>query len=134
MLSNANVLAPTGVSDIGVHLLNPKLPLADIETPRERTPVSIDPKLLDLYTGHYRLGQGALEITRDGDCLFAQVRAQVSGQAVAGPKFELFAESEEKFFAKVSDIQVRFETSPEGPAARLILHRAGRDTLAPRLS
>jgi hypothetical protein len=46
----------------------------------------------------------------------------------------MFAESEEKFFAKMSNIQVSFETGPECPAARLILHKAGRDMLAPRLS
>ncbi len=39
----------------------------------------IDPKLLDNYT-------------RYGDCLFAQ--------AIVGPKFEMFAESEKSFFVK----------------------------------
>ena len=130
----SNSFSSPGVDDIGVHILNPKLPLANIETPKERTQVSIDPKLLDHYIGRYRLGQGTLEITRDGGRLFAQTLAQINGQAIAGPKFELFAESEEKFFAKVSNIQVSFETGPECPAARLILHKAGRDTLAPRLS
>jgi CubicO group peptidase (beta-lactamase class C family) len=130
----SNAFTPTGVADIGVHLLNPKLPLANIETPKERTQVPIDPKLLDHYTGRYRLGQGALEITRDSGRLFAQVLGQVNGQAIAGPKFELFAESEENFFAKASNIQVSFETGPECPTARLILHRAGRDMPAPRLS
>jgi len=130
----SNAFTPTGVADIGVHLLNPKLPLANTETPKERTQVLIVPKLLDQYTGRYRLGQGTLEITREGGRLFAQTLAQVNGQAIAGPKFELFAESEEKFFAKVSNIQVSFETGPDCPAARLILHKAGRDTLAPRLS
>ena len=132
MLSNA--FTSPGVADIGVHLLNPKLPLANIQTPKERTQVPIDPKLLEHYTGRYRLGQGALEVTLDGGRLFAQVLGQVNGQAIAGPKFELFAESEKKFFAKVSNSQVSFETGPEGPATSLILHKAGRDIPAPRLS
>jgi serine-type D-Ala-D-Ala carboxypeptidase/endopeptidase len=130
----SNAFTSSGVADIGVHLLNPKLPLANIETPKERTQVPIDPKLLEHYTGHYRLGQGTLEITCEGGRLFAQVSGQVNGQAIAGPKFELFAESEKKFFAKVSNNQVSFETGPEGRARSLILHRAGRDIPAPRLS
>jgi CubicO group peptidase (beta-lactamase class C family) len=123
----ANTFTPTGVADIGVHLLNPKLPLADIEIPRERTEVPIDPKILDHYTGRYRMGQGTLEITRDGDRLFAQVLGQVNGQPINGPKFELFAEGEKHFFARVADVQIALETGPEGRATSLILRRAGRD-------
>ena len=36
------------------------------------------------------------------------------------PKFELFAESEKNFFAKVTDTQITFETGPEGRATSLI--------------
>jgi hypothetical protein len=74
------------------------------------------------------------EITRDGDRLFAQGFAQATGQATALPKFELFAEGEKNFFARVADNQFTFETGPEGRATSLILHRAGRDMPAPRLS
>ena len=68
-----------------------------------------------------------LEITRDGGRLFAQV----TGQAIVLPKFEVFAESEKKFFARVSDNQITFETGPEGRATSLILRKAGRDMPAP---
>jgi serine-type D-Ala-D-Ala carboxypeptidase/endopeptidase len=74
------------------------------------------------------------EITRDGDRLFAQGFAQATDQPIALPKFELFAEGEKYFFARVSDSQIRFETGPEGRATSLILHKAGRDVPAPRLS
>ena len=43
------------------------------------------------------------EITRDGDRLFAQGFAQVTGQAIVLPKFEVFAEGEKNFFARVAD-------------------------------
>src|SRR5271165_2449592 len=39
----SNAFTPTGVSDIGVHLLNPKLPLANIESPKERTHLTGNP-------------------------------------------------------------------------------------------
>jgi hypothetical protein len=71
------------------------------------------------------------EITRDGDRLFAQgflqAAAEVTGQAIPLPKFELFAEGEKKFFARVANNQITFETDPEGRATRFILCKAGRD-------
>jgi D-alanyl-D-alanine-carboxypeptidase/D-alanyl-D-alanine-endopeptidase len=133
VLSNSFTLA--GVDDIGFHLLNPKLPLSNPEPPKQHTEIHIDPKLLDNYTGRYQLTPDLIfEITRDGDRLFAQGFAQVTGQAVVLPKFELFAEGEKNFFARVADNQITFETGPEGRATSLILRRAGRDMTAARLS
>ncbi len=132
VLSNAATLI--GGFDIGLHLLDPQWPLANIEPPQQRTQIPIDPKLLDHYTGRYQLNPNLIfEVTRDGDRLFTQGFAQLNGEAVALPKFEVFAESDKKFFAKVTDSQITFETGPEGPATSLILHKAGRDTPAPRL-
>jgi len=126
----------SNVDDIGFHLLNPKAPLRNPEPPKQRTEIPIDPKLLDNYTGRYQLEQSRiLEITRDGDRLFAQAFAEVNGQPIVGPKFEVFAESEKNFFVKVTGSQITFETGPEGRATSLIMHRAGREPMpAPRLS
>jgi D-alanyl-D-alanine-carboxypeptidase/D-alanyl-D-alanine-endopeptidase len=131
ILSNAG-----GVDDIGLHLLNPKLPLANPEAPKQHTEIPIDPRLLDNYTGRYQVTPNLiLEVTRDGDRLFTQGFAQVNGEALVLPKLEVFAEGEKKFFAKVADSQITFETNPEGRATSLILHRAGRDMpAAARLS
>ena len=131
----SNAFTPSGVVDIGLHLLNPKLPLANPEPPKQHTEIHIDPKLLDNYTGRYQVTPNlTFEITRDGDHLFAQGFAQVTGQTVVLPKFEVFAEDEKNFFARVADNQITFETGPEGRATSLILHKAGRDMPAPRLS
>jgi serine-type D-Ala-D-Ala carboxypeptidase/endopeptidase len=117
----------SGVEDIGLHLLNQKLPLANPEPPKQHIEIPIDPKLLDNYTGRYQVTPNLIfEITREGDRLFAQGFAQVTGQAIVLPKFELFAEGEKNFFARVADNQIAFETSPEGRATSLILHRAGQ--------
>jgi D-alanyl-D-alanine-carboxypeptidase/D-alanyl-D-alanine-endopeptidase len=131
----SNAFTPSGVVDIGIHLLDPKFPLANPEPPKppeQHTGIHIDPKLLDNYTGRYQLAPNRiLEITRDGDRLFAQTFAQ----ALVGPKFELFAEGEKNFFVKVTGSQITFETGPEGRATSLIMHRAGREPmLALRLS
>lgn len=134
VLSNAST--PSGVDDIGGHIWNPKVPLANPEPPKQRTEIPIDPKLLDNYTGRYQLGPDRiLEITRDGDRLFAQGTARVNGQPIAGPKFEVFAESEKNFFVKQTGSLITFETGPEGRATSLTMHRAGREPVpAPRLS
>ncbi|HEY1759870.1 MAG TPA: serine hydrolase [Bryobacteraceae bacterium] len=132
----SNAFTPAGVADIGLHLLNPKAPLANPEPPmppKQHTEIPIDPGLLDNYTGRYQVTPSLIfEITRDGGRLFAQAFAQ----ALAGPKFEVFAEGERNFFARVADHQIVFETGPEGRATSLILQRAGREPMpaAPRLS
>jgi len=122
----SNAATPIGVDDIGSHLLNQRVPLANLEPPRQRTEIPIDPQLLDHYTGRYQVTpQLILEITRDGDRVFAHAIAQ----AMSGPKFEVFAESEKKFFAKVTDKQIAFETGPDGRATSLTLYSAGRQPM-----
>jgi D-alanyl-D-alanine-carboxypeptidase/D-alanyl-D-alanine-endopeptidase len=138
VLSNAST--PIGVVDIGTHLFNSKFPLANPEPPKQRTEINIDPKLLDNYTGRYQVTPNLIfEITRDGDRLFAQSFVQLPhnrpGDPLAAPKFELFAEGEENFFARVTDKQIAFETGSEGRATSLILYQAGREPMpAARLS
>ena len=127
----SNAFTSSGVVDIGLHLLNPKSPLANPEPPKQRTEIHIDPEILDNYTGRYQLTPNLIfEVTRDGDRLFGQTFAPTT----AGPKFELFAEGEKNFFAKVADNQFTFETGPEGRATSLIVHKAGRDMPAARVS
>ena len=131
----SNAATPIGVFDIGLHLLDPKWPLANPEPPQQHIEIHIDPKLLDNYTGRYQLADRILEITRDSDRLFAQGFGQVNGQPIAGPKFEVFAESEKNFFVKATGSQITFEAGPEGRATSLTMHRAGREPIpAPRLS
>src|SRR6202140_1017054 len=69
VLSNAFTLS--GVDDIGGHVWNPKVPLANPEPPKQRTEIPIDPELLDNYTGRYQLPDRIFEITRDAHRLFA---------------------------------------------------------------
>jgi CubicO group peptidase (beta-lactamase class C family) len=137
VLSNASTLI--GVDDIGIHLLNPTVPLANPEPPKQHTETPLDPTLLDNYIGRYQVTPSlVLEITRDGDRLFAQGFAQLPqnrpGDPTGLPKFELFAEGENTFFARVTDSQITFEPGPDGRAAGLILHKGGRDMRSSRLS
>ncbi len=94
------------------------------ESPKERQAVKVDPSLFDGYVGEYELAPGfsltiTREITREGDHLFAQATGQ--------PKFEIFPESETRFFLKVVDAEIDFLRGPDGKAASLVLHQGGRD-------
>jgi hypothetical protein len=123
VLSNASTLS--GVDDIALHLLNPKLPLANLDPPKQDTGIPVEHMLLDHYVGRYQLPDRILEITRNGDRLFAQV-TEVGGKPIAGPMFEMFGESENAFVVRVTGGRISFETDPDGRATGLVMHRADR--------
>ena len=130
----SNTFTVSGVDDIAMHLLNPEAPLANLDRPEQQTGVPGDAAILDRYTGKYQLPDRILEITRNGDRLFAQVTA-VGNRPFAGPVFEMFAESEQNFFVHVTGSHLTFETGPDGRATSLTMQRAGREpTAGSRLS
>ncbi len=91
------------------------------EIPRERVAIKIDPKILDAYVGQYELNPNfIITMTREGDSLMTQATGQ--------PKFELFPESETKFFLKAVEAQVTFVKDDKGAVTHLILHQGGDRT------
>ena len=91
-----------------------------------RSAVEVDASLLDRYVGRYELSPSfAITVTREGGQLFVQATGQ--------PRFEVFPESETKFFLKVVDAQVTFVTGAEGRAEALILHQGGIDQRGERV-
>jgi hypothetical protein len=69
--------------------------------------------VLESYVGEYTRVDSPheqIEITRDGNQLDARV---------GGVRFQLFAESPTKFFAKTTDVQIEFPTGTEGKAEQL---------------
>jgi len=88
------------------------------EAPAPRTEVKVDPKIFDAYVGEYQLGPNfIITITKEGDRLMIQATGQ--------PKFDLFPESESKYFLKVVDAQITFEKDETGKVTCLILHQGG---------
>jgi CubicO group peptidase (beta-lactamase class C family) len=88
--------------------------------PRERQAVQVDPGVYAAYAGEYELTPTfAIAITREGDRIFAQATGQ--------PKFEIFPESETRFFLKVVDAQIEFIRDADGKVTGLVLHQNGRD-------
>ena len=122
VLSNAETTV--GVDDIGMHLLDPLIPLR--EPPKQHKQVAVDPKLFAGYVGRYQLAPTfILTVTQEDGHLFVQATGQ--------PKFEVFPEGERDYFYKVVDAQITFETDTQGRATALVLRQAGMDRRAPRL-
>lgn len=114
VLSNS----PYEVDDLGLHLLNSKLPLKRVV---RRTEVQVDPARLDELAGRYRLAPTfTLTISREGDALFIQATGQ--------SRLRAYAESDSTFFLKDVDAQLSFTRDEAGRASRIVLHQGGRST------
>jgi D-alanyl-D-alanine-carboxypeptidase/D-alanyl-D-alanine-endopeptidase len=122
----SNISTPAGPDDIGRHLLDASYPLAKVEPIKEHKEVTVETEIFDNYVGSYELAPHAImTISRDGDQFFEQLTGQ--------PKAQLFPESERKFFLKVVDAQITFDTDAQGKATQLTLHQNGRDMPAKRI-
>lgn len=126
-----NVSTNAGVDDLGFHLLDPESALLPPDSPLLQPPwesreITLDPSILDLYTGRYQLASdGTFIVTREGGRLFVQGSDQ--------PRLEIFAESERKFFLKAENAQITFESDGRKPAAALIFHQGDQDFRAMRI-
>lgn len=119
VLSNS----PNDIDDIGLHLLENKYPLAKSEPTKERTAIKLDPEIYEAYVGEYELAPNVvITITQEEEGLYAQLTGQ--------PKFEVFPESETKFFLKVVDAQLTFVKDEKEQVTHLILHQNGIDQRA----
>src|SRR6267154_4860471 len=118
-----NMSTQAGQDDIGRHLLDSSQPLEKIDPPTEHQEVAIDPKLFDRYVGTYRLGADAIvAVSREGKRLYMEL--------TGSPKFEMFAESERKFFLKVSDTQLTFDAT----GTKVALHDEGVNSTGKRMA
>ena len=87
--------------------------------------IQVSSQVLAKYAGTYELAPG-VEVTmtvEDG-----RLMTQITGQ----PKFELFAESETRFFLRVVEAQVDFFMDASGAVTHLVIHQGGHDTKAAR--
>jgi hypothetical protein len=90
-----------------------------------RKEIQVSPEVLAKYVGTYELAPGVeVTMTVEGGRLMTQITGQ--------PKFELFAESETKFFLKVVDAEVAFFTDANGAGTHLIIYQNGQETRAAR--
>ena len=120
------VLANSAVSvdDIGMHLMNPQVPLAMPMLP-PRTVVALSAEALDRLVGDYAVTpMMRLTITREGTRLYGQA----SGQS----RFPLIATAADRFVFPPAGIELTFDLGDAGPARRLTLRQGGGSISAER--
>ncbi len=121
VLSNAS----RPVTDVGLHLLEPSIPLANL-APMRAIDIPVDVKSLQQFVGTYALSPtfSVTIRTRDG-----KLFAQATGQG----EFELFAKSAAVFFARITPLEIAFEEIQDGKAARFQITQQGTTRAAQRV-
>ncbi len=94
---------------------------------QDRKAINLDAATYDSYVGQYQL-------TPDFIITIRREANGISLQATDQPKFEVFAESQAKFFLTVVDAQVTFVKNEKGEVTHLILHQNGADQTAKRIA
>ena len=125
------VLANMGqaaVGDIGLHLLNPEVPLAPAPVPiGERIAVEVAEDILETYVGEYELlATISIFVTLESGALFSRV----TGQGAA----PIFPESETEFFYRAVDAQISFTKNDSGVVTGMIFHQNGANQPARKIS
>jgi hypothetical protein len=121
VLSNANA----AVLDIGLHLIEPSIPLKNLAAMRA-TAVPVDAKLMAQYVGTYALTPTfsvAIRL-RDG-----KLFAQATGQG----EFEIFGKNDNTFFARITPLEIVFEDVKDGKAGSFALTQGGNTRKAKRV-
>jgi hypothetical protein len=91
-----------------------------VKSPAERVAIKLPSSSLDKYVGAYKLSdQVFIEVKREGDTLMARVTGQ--------PAFEIFPESETRFFWKIVDAQLTFAIDGSAIVQLATLHQNGQD-------
>jgi serine-type D-Ala-D-Ala carboxypeptidase/endopeptidase len=124
VLANNTGAAGSSVDDLGMHLLDPRVPLA--KPIPHRTRITVDPAVLARYAGTYEIAPGFLvAVTHEEGRLFVTPPGQ--------PRHEIFAESERVFFTTIANVQFSFDVDATGPAKAMTLHQAGKSTTGERV-
>jgi CubicO group peptidase (beta-lactamase class C family) len=116
-----------GADDIGLHLLNPAIPLTPKPAPiKQRTAIRLSRDVLARYVGTYELApQFTLEVSLADSLLRVHPTGQETG--------DLWPETETDFFFKEVDAQITFVRDAQGNTTGLVLHQNGRDLPGKRL-
>jgi CubicO group peptidase (beta-lactamase class C family) len=87
--------------------------------PTERKTIQLAVRIFNDYVGLYESEEGIeMAVKQRGGNFYAQLKGQ--------PEFEIFPESQNKFFFKVADAQLEFVRDAGGKVTGLTLHQGGR--------
>ncbi len=121
----ANAQTSEGADLIGLHLLDPNIPV-NMHVPRAHREIALSLAALDQFVGVYRYSPtDILTVTRNGDHLYCS--------EPGWGKIEMYAEGPNDFFLKVTEAQVTFIGIENGHASSAIWHQAGPDQVGERV-
>ncbi len=122
VLTNSEV----GADDLGLHLVDPALPLRPPAPPVRRVAIAVDAAAMDSLAGRYAFSPFVgLDVRREGTRLLVQLTNQ--------PAVELFAEARDRWFLKVVDAQLEFERDAAGRVVAVTLVQNGMRQRAARV-
>lgn len=112
------------ISDIGLHLLDRRLPLAVLDP--LPTLADVDPLIYGDYVGDYELApEFILSVTQEDDILFVQATDQL--------KLPVFPSSETEFFYTIINAQITFFRDEQGMVSHLVIRQNGVENTARKL-
>lgn len=98
----------------------------DKPMPEARKEITLSNTVLEPYAGKYELAPNFhVEVTVEDNQIFAQATGQ--------GKFEIFAEDETTFFAKIAAIKVKFNKNTSGEVESFTIYQGGQETLAKKI-
>jgi CubicO group peptidase (beta-lactamase class C family) len=108
-----------GADDIGMHLLDPSIPLTPKPVPpKQHVAIELASDVMARYVGVYQLApQFAITVTLTNGTLIAQATGQGA--------LRLWPETETDFFFKEVDAQITFVRDSQGASTQLNLHQNG---------
>ena len=92
---------------------------------KEETIITIDPAVLDVYAGKYKMMTEVVTISKENNKLFALATGQ--------PKMELFPVADAQFILKEINAKLTFVKDESGKVNKIMLHMNGMDTEMPRM-
>ena len=94
--------------------------------PAVKTVAPVAGRVLEEYAGRYELAPNdVITVTKEGEALMAQATGQ--------GKFEIFPESDTRFFAKVTELSMTFVRGADGKVSHLLMLQGGKERPAKRL-
>jgi len=114
------------IMDIGFFALTNQLKVFKLGEYKEPGVVHVDTAVYDTYVGQYQVTPTfIITVTKENNRLF--------GQGTAQPRFELFPESETKFFLKAVHAKITFVKDSKGNVIKLIVHSADGEEVGKKI-
>jgi CubicO group peptidase (beta-lactamase class C family) len=104
------------------------VPTAPGQPPVQRAEKSVNPALYDRYAGTYQIGEldMVFTVSRDGDRLLGQFKGQF--------RFQMYPASDNTFFLKIDEAEVKFLEDKSGQVDRLLWCQGGQENPFTRIT